>query len=450
MGLDDLELDLDFGSTPQGAGAAPAAAPTFEWKLTGGSEAAIADAGTAMPTNMSGKQLILVVTSNDIARTLSVVNTTDTGLLNEDGDATGELAADTPVEIPFDMTAGQLAGLVNITLTIEGVVYSFTFHCYQWSGTLRSINPSTNPAGEGTANIVVNGVNIGSASVGYDSLDAADTAATNGDTVVATEAFADSTSPTVTKGFILDVADSVRHDGTAVASGYRFTAAGTYNGTAGTWRNVLIINTSAGQTGLLHNSKVGGSALTLEGCTFFKTGTFQAFATLGDAGGTGAAILRNCIIYGHTGCSGVVLNATAGNTSIVCQNVTVFGIDAATDMVNGFFNNGGAGGGNFTVINCVSLGVFSGAGYAGGTPGFHADSANNVGNTSTTPPGDDPLTTTAAAYFKVLTASSEDAHCVSRAVLDNFVGIDLSATFTKDIDGTIRTDWYAGADWIAA
>lgn len=448
----ELEPDLELGAArvAAGGGGAPGATLTFEWKVTGGSYVEIADAGTAMPTNLASKQLLLQVTADGGSPDLTAIAPNDVGTLTEDGDNTGTLSDGVPLEIPFDMKAGVLAGIVAITLTIGGTDYVLTFHCFQWTGTLRSINPSTNPAGEGTTNITVNGVNIGNASVGYDTLDAADTAASDGDTVVATEEFADGTNPTITKGFTLDVADSVRHDGTITANGYRCTAAATYNGTSGIWRNVRFINTSAGQTGVLHNSKVGGSALVLENCVFTKTGTFQAFATLGDAGGTGAATLRNCIIYAHTSCSGVVLNAVNGNTSIVCQNVTIFGIDTTTDAANGFFNNGGAGGGSFTCVNCIALGVFSSAGYNAGTPGFHANSANNVGNTSTTPPGDDPLTTTAAAYFASVTSSSEDAHCVSRAVLDNFPGTDLSATFTKDIDGVVRTDWYAGADWIAS
>lgn len=443
-----LSLGLDLGSAqPAAAAGAAAATLTFEWKVTGGSEAAILPDGTAMPGNMAGKQLILVITSADAPSTLDSAASGDTGCLNPDGDYDDtELPADTPVEVAFDMTAGVLAGIVPITLTIDGTPYIFTFHCFQIAGALRAVNSGATA----TTGVVVNGVTIGDAATGHASLSAAHAAATAGDTVVATEAFADSTGFTMTKSLTVDVVDGSRHDGTVTANGYRITGQIAGTPTAAIFRNVRFSSTSGSQTSFLLNNKTGGSNATFDRCVFVKTGTFQALATLGDGSGTAALTVRNTILYTHTSANGIVLNAIGGNTSVVCENVTIFGIDAATDSVNGFWNNGGAGGGSFTVKNCIALGVFSGAGFAGGTPGFAAGSARNVGNTSTTPPGTDPATTTAAAYFKNVTGGSEDAHCVSRAVLDDFTGTDLSANFTKDIDGAIRSDWFAGADWIAA
>lgn len=444
----DRDRDGNTGAGSGGGGGPAPASLTFAHKLTGGSETPILDAGSANPGNMAAKQLILVVTSAGAPSELQAVDTTDASLLNEDGDNTGTLAADTPVEIPFDMTAGQLAGVVNVTLTISGVVYTFTFQCYQWSGTLRAVNS----AGTSTTGIVVNGVNIGDAATGHVTLNAAHTAATSGDTVVATEAFLDNTGMTATKSLIVDVADAVRHNGTIAANGYRHSNDWAITG-AITFiaRNVRRLRNGSGQGGTV--LRVASSpVLVMERCVFANIGVgIGEFAV-----GAPRLYVRNCILYPDaTNGIGVSAGATAhgGDLQMFCENNTVFGRSASAA-----FQLSKNAGNSSTVIghlkNNVALGAFSLGAYdpdagSGGGGSWHADSDFNVGVDTTAPGANSSDNAVAAAYFKNLTGGSEDAHCVSRAVLDNFPGADLSSSFVKDIDGTIRTDWYAGADWIA-
>lgn len=417
---------------------------TFEWKITGGTYVEMADQDTLTPANLSGKQLILAITPSS-AIDLDTVATNRPNLLAENGDNTGTLTANTQNEVPFDMAVNQLAGIVVITLTIDGTDYTFTFHCFQFAGTLRAVNTGE----EATTGITVNGVDIGDAAAGHASLSAAHTAASDDDVLVPTEAFNDSTGFAMTKEVVVDVDDSVRGSKTraGLTTGYYLSAQNTLQSA-----NIIIRNLNfsagggAGTSLLLFDLAAGdGATYLLENLGFYKVSSFQAFATLPTSGHTIAGTVRNCIAYVDTGASGFVLN---GDTStLTLQNCTTHGIDAQ----KGFWNN--STGGTMNLSNCVSLGTFAssqdyltnGGTFNGGDNNVGISGGNVAAASATT-----SATTTAGAYFTSTTASAEDAHCVSAAVNDDFPGVDLSASFDTDIDGDIRTAWYAGADFVAA
>lgn len=299
--------------------------------------------------------------------------------------------------------------------------------------TLREVNSAGTVTYGG---LVVDGVNIGIAVAAYTTMDAAHTAAAaSGDTIVASEAFADSTAVAFTKTVTVNVADGARSAGTVVADGYRLTSGCTINSTLAFIYNVRF-HTTSGTTGFLHNSKVGGSMVLMDACSFYKDGLFQAAATLGDAGGTGDLTIRNSLFYLNTSATGVAGNGAG--TTVTLENCTAYGISGGYG-----FRNVNAG--TFTCNNCVSIGTWSSTAYGGTLAGDY-----NVASDTSAPGGNSTQSVSAATYFKVTTGGSEDAHCTSSTVMDDYAGTDLSGSFTKDFDGDTRAAWYAGADYVAA
>lgn len=436
--------DSDTLSQEPGGGAA---ALVFEWKETGGSYVEIEDGGTAMPTNLSGKQLILAVTPSSGVE-LETVATDLPNLLAENGDATGTLTPSVQNEIAFDMAVDKLAGIAVVTVTIDGTDYTFTFHCYQYAGSLRAVN--TGPTA--SSGIVVNGVTLPDADAGHASLADAHTAASDGDAIVPDEAFEDSTNVTFTKEVIVDCADSVRGLKTSagVTSGFYTSGQVAFQSANVIYRNCNFSHTGFGTAILFQDFAVATDAtFILEGVAGYKTGSFQGIASSPSSGNNIVGTIRNVIVYADgTGGSGIVLNGDT--TTLTLENVTVYGLPACTGK--GIWNN--STGGTMVLKNCVSLGTFGAAGWDYLTNGGSFNTGdNNVGNTGggvASACATTSYTTTAAAYFKSTTASAEDAHCVSAAVNDDFAGLDLSGSFDADIDGEKRTANYAGADFVSS
>lgn len=433
--------DSDTLSQEPGGGAA---ALVFEWKETGGSYVEIEDGGTAMPTNLSGKQLILAVTPSSGVE-LETVATDLPNLLAENGDATGTLTPSVQNEIAFDMAVDKLAGIAVVTVTIDGTDYTFTFHCYQYAGSLRAINSGASA----TTGIVVDGVDIGDAAAGYASLYDASAASSDDDVIVATGAVADSTAVTITADVFVDVADSCRA-GVAydeIASGYYLSAQVTLQSLSIVIRHVGFFAGGGASTALLATDDPAGDGATyiIESCPFYKISNFQCFATLSTSGYNVHATIRNCVMYCAFSTSGIVLNGDAN--TIVVENCTVFGL---SNSPKGIWNNSSSG--VLVIRNCVVLGSFTSNDYV--TNGGSLNTGdNNVGNTSgnvAAACATTSYTTTAAAYFADTTGGTEDAHCVSAAVNDDFAGLDLSGSFDTDIDGEKRTANYAGADFVSS
>jgi hypothetical protein len=153
-------------------------------------------------------------------------------------------------------------------------------------------------------------------------------------------------------------------------------------------------------------------------------------------------LLSNTIIY--NGDSHAILTGNTG-TSITVDNVTIYnipggaGIRNQTDTV-------------VTVKNTIAMNCVSGAFQStGGTWG--AESGYNMSSDAT---GDDPGATgalinkTASSQFFSLNSGAEDLHLkAGSSAIDT--GVDLSSTFTTDIDNATRgVLWDIGADEYAA
>jgi hypothetical protein len=145
---------------------------------------------------------------------------------------------------------------------------------------------------------------------------------------------------------------------------------------------------------------------------------------------TGTFTLRNCIIYGAVGASGVTLG-NFGTASFTIENCTI--TNNATYGINRLSNTV-----NVTNTYCGGNGTDAYNGTMTRTTCAHSSATVFAGSTASV--------AHSTANFVNVTAGSQDYHLVLGSALIG-AGTDLSATFTTDIDGQTRSGtWDIGAD----
>lgn len=147
--------------------------------------------------------------------------------------------------------------------------------------------------------------------------------------------------------------------------------------------------------------------------------------------------LVNCIANGAGGTGFNASFGSNGNTS------EFFNCIAAANGGYGFFPS--SSGCTITIRNCYAGGNTLGDFYAGRTD----TASNNYSSDGTDGSTTAAYSTSAGAYFTNVTAGSEDFHIGESSSLRG-AGMDLSGTFTTDIDGNTRSAWDVGVDEYAA
>jgi len=312
-------------------------------------------------------------------------------------------------------------------------------------GTLREVNVAGTVTGAG---LVVDGHNVGVAATAHTTVAAAYAAATSGDSIVVSEAFADSANwDFATKNITIDVADSARHDGTATANGYRLTGAGgqclcSDAAVDVTVRNVRFISSTSGGTQLLVVNPTGAAEYIVDRCVFHKSESFQSIATVTNLG-SGAVVLtvRNCAFY-LDAAAAVVRNDSVARNTIIVENCTAYRADTAGSI----YLNNVAGNNQMRLTNCVAIRATTGTCYSDGGGGAWLTGTNRNASSDTTAPGANTYHNEDTGMF----ASATDLHWPSRAKMLDYAGVDLSADFVLDIDTQLRAAWFIGADYVPA
>ena len=456
-----LALNLGLGAQQQAA-AAPAASLTFEWKIEGGSYAEMTSGSSPAPGNLSGKQLFVKITSADVASTVESItprdptNTVDSTLvLAEDGDGTGEIAADGNVEIAFDMATDVLARKCPVQIVIDGTTYTFTFKCFQFAGTLRAVNSGATA----TTGITVDGVDIGDASAGYATLDAAIDALANTDVIVITEAFTDTTqcSDLTETGVFIDVADSARGDNKRAGSSTYLlaptseTAALRIYGTGCVIRHLHVKRPSGAAS---NYSAFEVQANTTSGTYIFENCIFQNDRTGSSGYGHALAIdnpvtatdshiyMRNCVFYNTKADGGAAVRSYAGEVILHLHNCDVYTSQSGVAGIHHY--------NNLQLIKCANCRVIvPGTAYYANCLADASGAGNNMGS-DTSAPGTTAYDNATSAVFTSVTAGSEDFHWPDSDTMDNYAGADMSASYVLDIDSEARAGNHLGCDYVTA
>ena len=159
------------------------------------------------------------------------------------------------------------------------------------------------------------------------------------------------------------------------------------------------------------------------------TGWFMACA--------GTAILRNSIIYDGSGVGAYVAN---GN-ELTLENVTVYGISG--------WGVRALGGDTISVRNSISVGCTTDFDLAGTVDYFDYNMYSTTAGGFPTGANDKSPPADLDDLFFSIAASSEDLHIEDAGHDAVDTGLDLSSTFTTDIDADARTaPWDIGADEI--
>jgi hypothetical protein len=163
--------------------------------------------------------------------------------------------------------------------------------------------------------------------------------------------------------------------------------------------------------------RVASTGVTIRNC--FITGGTSAGITVALTGGV---VIENCTLWGYTG-SGHGLQAAGGSIVSVTNTISV-----AHDSGYDFYI--GTGGG--AVINYFGYNLFETT--AGGFDPDDYDGGNQL------PPAN-------LEFLFVTLSSPENLHLEAGGHRAGNTGLDLSSSFSDDIDGVTRTDvWDIGAD----
>ena len=279
--------------------------------------------------------------------------------------------------------------------------------------TLRAVNTG----GTATTNITVGGVLLGSATAGYTTLADAQTAASDGDTIVFTETSNYDTDTSITKALTIAGADGVTARIKSLASGAA--------------KNVTVLQLSLLKTETAeHCILLGHNATwTFNRCIVRKTGTYDCAAAT-----AGTLNLYNCFFTADN-VANVCVGASGGTVNAIncCAFQDAPALSAAFRNFGGFFN----------AQNCVVF-VTTGDCYSG----VSAIGNGNNFSSDITAPGS---TNYRSQPDPFAAKSSQNLHWASRATMLSYAGVDSSETIgTLDIDNQTRAEQYIGADYVPA
>lgn len=179
-----------------------------------------------------------------------------------------------------------------------------------------------------------------------------------------------------------------------------------------------------------------GDGYLVDGCIVKLIGTTTDQYGIRLFGGSVESIVRNCIVYdfnstGSVGISGVMASNTSRMDNNTAQNCTL-------GFTTGYLD---------TIIrNCLASGCTNGFTATGD---WYTGSDYNASDLASDAPGANSRN---SQTFTFVDAANDDFHLASSDTGALGFGIDLSGTFTTDIDGETRTGtWDIGADeYVAA
>jgi hypothetical protein len=297
-----------------------------------------------------------------------------------------------------------------------------------WSGTVLEVNSDGGAAADEVEFGQGETVYTGAPSARYSTLAAALSALGSGDQSTVAIVFTKAGSYACTggagtqTGFHLCASTSLWTTGTTTTSGASDVAiTGWSQGRMNSWTGTGLTLVGAGGG---EYTGGGNETLTFYSCTYVQTGSYGL--TMGDD--NTHVKFYNSILY----ITGSVLwygNFAKATSSMLFENCTILKTGASGSM-------GGRGAGMAVEYNgCIWYNC---------TPPSGATGDYNAADSATNLPGGNSSSSVDSAYFVNTTT---DAHCASNAKMVLFAN---NEAYTRDVDFTVRSGNYAGADYVAA